>query len=179
MNIKTMLTGKVSVRTLAILGMALLLLMSVAAPVSAGVVPSPWQPQINRLEALVNKLDAIAFHLNVIISGLWAKGAVTGHVADLNKQARQLETCSTHLWDEFSKEAPPPWLSEAAGFVDAVVHVRDAAQRIVDLATIGSTILPDPFLEALDGVRVAAQDIVDQANNYLRKPPPVPTPPNP
>ncbi|UCH51871.1 MAG: hypothetical protein JSV54_03765 [Chloroflexota bacterium] len=166
MGIKTIVTGKGAVRVLVVLLMSALLFTTVAAPVYAGVEPSPFKALVNKLNSVVNVLEEIRMHVDAVLVlppepclVVPPEPCHKGTVNMLNAKAHQLNI----LYDRIATLGPPPDDSKVR---EALMNVRDAAQAIVDDIRLGYP--PDPCREAMGDVSDAAQAIVDLANRLLR-----------
>jgi len=158
MGIKTIVTVKWAVRVLVVMLMSALLFTTVAAPVYAGVEPSPFKALVNKLNSVVNVLEEVRMHVDAVLVHP-PEPCLEGAVNMLNAKAHQLNV----LHDRIAALGPPP---DDGKVREALMNVRDAAQAIVDDIRLGYP--PDPCREALGDVSDAAQAIVDLANRLLR-----------
>ncbi len=127
-------------RTLAILGVSLFLLATIAAPVSAGVEPSPWQPQINELDAVTNHLVAIMMQLN---TASILTGVVPSQFQPMGFEPTPWQPAVSHL------DAITTQLGVLGGRVDAALAIAPSS----DLGVAAS----------LAAVGAAAKDVADEA----------------
>jgi len=141
---------------MAILGMSLLLLTSVATLVMAGVEPSPWQPQIKKLEAVTNHLMAIRSQLN---SGSIRMGVEPApwqpQVNHLNAIARQLGVLERRV-DAVLGVVP----ADDPNVEQALSHVTNEALGVVSDAQALDEILPPECDAALNNVISGAQSLI-------------------
>jgi hypothetical protein len=140
----------------AILGISLLLLTSVATPVMAGVEPTPWQPQINKLEAVANHLAAIRSQLD---SGSIRMGVAPTpwqpQVNHLNAIAQQLGVLDNRV-DAVLDVVP----AGDPNVEHALSHVASEAQGVVSDAEALDKVLPPECDAALGNVISGAQSII-------------------
>ena len=176
---------------LAILGISLLLLTSVATPALAGIEPQPWKPQINKLNAVANDLAQINGRLNdvlmrfgVVPSARHAQmtGVPTpvpagvepspfrGAVGKLNAMSHQLGVLYDRVNRVTAVLGSPPYDGR---LLDALRNVRDEAQAIVTEIRLGIPPggVSDPRVrEALGNVNDGAQGIINLIDTFLNTP---------
>jgi hypothetical protein len=160
-----MATGRLSIRILAMLGMSLVLLTSVSAPVFAGVEPSPWQPQINQLNAVANNLAEINRHVDKIIIRAGVEPTPwKAQVNQLEAMAHQLGVLNGRVSAVLEVLGCPP---DDNRVLDALQNVRDGAQAIVTDIRLGTPPDDNRVQDALQEVSDGAQSIVDLVAPYL------------
>ena len=123
--------------------LAILLLSGIASPVSAGVEPSPFKDEINKLGSIVNNLDSInrrVEHKGVVPPNDQKPGTLIGTVNSLGAMENDLERIDGRL----------------GGLIDTLPHNPQD--------------LPEDVLAALGEVKAGAQCIVDSINDILRDP---------
>jgi len=168
MDIKNTAKWGLSIKILAILGMSLVLFTSVAAPVFAGVEPSPWQPQINQLNAVTYNLAQINRHVNkaIIRAGVeptpWQP-----QVNQLEAIANQLQVLNGRVNAVLEVLACPP---DDIRVLDALANVRGGAQAIVTDIRLSCPPDDQRVREALAEVSDEAQAIVDLIDTFLTTP---------
>lgn len=154
--------------------LAILLMSGLAAPVSAGVEPSPFKVDINKLGSIVNHLDSIGHrveHVGVVPPNDQKPGTLRGAVNRLDAMADDLGRLDGRLGGligEFPNN--PQDLPEDV--IAALGEVKSEAQGIVDSI---NEYLRDPgpgdpskvFRLAIIGVLANAQQMVSRVNNYL------------
>ena len=143
-------------RILAILGISLLLLMGVATPALAGVEPSPFQPQINQLNAVANDLAAIRSQLDAAAIRAGVKPSPwQPQVNRLNAIATQLGV----LYDRVDAALTGVPRSDPK-VITARVNVGEGAVGIIyDVAGL-ARVLPEECDDALSNVETGAKSII-------------------
>ena len=137
----------------------------------AGLDPSPFTPQINKLNAIEESLNSINTvvmkRLSIPPDPVEPSPNVIGTVNNLEAKNRQLILLNGFL-DSVMEEVlgiPPDPIRPA------LEGVRDAAQGIADIISAFLDIPPDPyypeFLSALEDVLYSAQVLADNASYYL------------
>jgi hypothetical protein len=164
---KKLIIGSVIVLTI-------LLLSGLATPVSAGVEPSPFRDEVNKLGSIVNQLDSIGQrveHAGVVPPNDQKPGTLRGTLNRLDAMGGDLERMDSRLGGligEFPNN--PQDLPEDV--IAALGEVKSEAQGIVDSI---NEYLRDPtngdppkvLTIALVGVLANAQQMVGRVNNYL------------
>jgi hypothetical protein len=168
MHTKDMATGRLSIRILAMLGMSLVLLTSVSVPVFAGVEPSPWQPQINQLNAVANNLAEINRHVDKIIIRAGVEPTPwQPQVNQLEAMAHQLQVLNGRASAVLEVLGVPP---DDDRVLDALQEVSDGAQAIVTDIRLSTPPDDDRIRDALQEVSNGAQAIVDLVDTFLMTP---------
>lgn len=165
-NMKKLIIGSVIV-------LAILLLAGFATPVSAGVEPSPFKSEINKLGSIVNNLDSINTRVElvgVVPPNDQKPGTLRGTVNRLEAMAGELERLDIRMGGVIGElPAYPQKMLEVIG---AFGEVKASAQGIIGsineyLRDPGPNDPPHEFVEALGEVRDGAQQIVSTVNEYL------------
>ncbi|MBM4446524.1 MAG: hypothetical protein FJ023_04120 [Chloroflexi bacterium] len=165
MGIKYTATGRLSIKILAMLGMCLVLLTSVSAPVFAGVEPTPWQPQVNQLNAVTNNLAEINRHVDkAIIRAGVEPTPWKAQVNQLEAMAQQLSVLNGRVSAVLKVLGVPP---DDQRVLDALQEVSDGAQAIVTDIRLGTPPDDNRVREALQEVSDGAQAIVDLVDTFL------------
>ncbi len=158
--------GGQELKLLAILGVSLVTLVCFATPVSAGIEPVPWQPQINELGAVTNHLVAIRTQLKTDSIPMGVEASL---FQPMGVEPMPWQPVVNHF------DAITIQLAVMGGQVDAVLAVVPAGDPNVETA-LGSVaseardvandaealadVLPPECDAALDGVISAAQSII-------------------
>ena len=153
--------------------LAILLLSGLATPVSAGVEPSPFRDDTNKLGSIVNNLGSVDRRVGFVLTHPPdpCKSGMKGDLNRLDAMAGDLERLDNRLGGligEFPNN--PQDLPEDV--IAALSEVKSEAEGIVDrindyLRDHGDGDPGNEFKEALVGVRTNAQQMVSRVNNYL------------
>jgi hypothetical protein len=166
---------EVTMRMIKTLGLIALVLTVVAGSTqmaNAGVEPSPFKPEINKLNAFDNHLTAIQEIVNRVLA-CPPDGSMTGTVRRLSAMDRQLyllDASLESLMEEVMGTQPDDqhdWNDVAP----ALTSVKDTAQGIV--RSIDESYLdcsPDDqrLVDALEQISLTADMLVENANQYIR-----------
>ena len=147
----------------------------VISGVIAGIEPSPFQPQINQLNASENILNSI----NQVNTKTMDNPPIAGQpspnlIGALNKIDTSNERVTsvsgfiTSIYEEVMGIEPSPFRPD---IVPALQDVQIAANNIVDaIISFGTPAgVPQEFINALSGVAESAQIIVDNTQLYIEE----------
>ena len=130
----------------------------------AGVEPSPFRAETNKLNAVYNALGAIDMQLEVV----FMKHQPKGIIGSLDSIAVQLETQKKRMMTSLSN------LPHVAGSIpyqieNAVESIGNMSVQIAERARVGFQLPPDDqdVLEALDKLIPLAENISINAHDYL------------
>jgi len=141
--------------------LSILLLLGVfSSIVYAGTEPSPFQPEINKLNAVVNELNSIE---NRLQNTLALPANEVGLINQLETMTNELTLLTDRVQAVQESVGSPPNPPEVC---DAFLSVQDNTQDIVNIANEFLAIPIDPhspeFLEALDLLTLEAISLVNQ-----------------
>jgi hypothetical protein len=145
----------------------------VISGVMAGIEPSPFQPQINQLNASENILSSIEQVVTITIENPPIEGQPSPNLTGaLNKlEATDVRVTSvsgfiTSIYEEVMGTEPSPF---RADIVPALEYVKMAAEDIVNaIARYAPPAgVPQQFIDALGAVGFSAQGIVDDVQLYI------------
>lgn len=140
----------------------IVLCLGLVPAVNAGIAPSPFRDDLGKLGAISNNLDSINDRLNHVLSKQLDPFDL-GRVNQLGAMEDKLDLINGRIMAVlFAPQPEPPKV-----IIDALTDVRDNAQAIVDTADAALKNSYEGEDTALIGVREAAQDIVDLANEKL------------
>jgi hypothetical protein len=142
---------------------SIFLLLGLVPAVHAGFEPSPFRDDVGKLGAVSNNLASINDRLNQVLSTsldplirrVNQLGAIEGEIVVINGRINAVL---------FALQPDPPDMPRV---IEAWTEVRDNAQAIVDTADAALKNTYEGEDTALIGVRNAAEDIVDLANENL------------
>jgi hypothetical protein len=158
---------------LAMFTFLMLISLTFTVAATAGIEPSPFKPEINKLYASENMLSVIENVVTITIANPPVDGAPSPNLnGALNKLATtdirvgSVSGFITSIYEEVMGTEPSPFRID---LVPAFEAVKGAAQDIVDV--IGRYVppgeVPSQFIEALGSVKGSAQIIVDNAQQYI------------
>jgi hypothetical protein len=143
-------------RILAIIGITLLLLVGIAAPASAGLEPTPFRPEINKLNAVINELSQISGRLVDIEEKMGVEPTpFIPVVNELNAMSIQLNVVAIQV-DAVLDVVP----SGDPDVEEALALVAGEAQGVVSNAEALDEVLPLECAEALDNVISGGESII-------------------
>jgi hypothetical protein len=161
-----------------LIGLGLITVASLASSAGAGTEPSPFAPEINRLEAIVHNLDSIQTRIDKVLGsppddqlpGPDENGAV-GRLSAIDHQIVLLTALMGSVVDEVLA-TPPDDIYQATDVVPALLNVKTGAESIADtvdayLSCPPDDITPSRFCEALGAVGDSAQFMADQAQTFI------------
>ena len=143
----------------------------------AGVEPSPFKPEINKLNAVENNLRSIQERLSRVLQEPPEPGTpspnVKGAVGRLSAMENQLILVNHMLFSIMEEVlAEPPEPQVPADLLPALEGVQAASQGIANSINAYLVEPPDPgvpaaFINALTNVGIASQNIADDAVQYM------------
>jgi hypothetical protein len=164
-NMKRILIGPVMI-------LVILLFSVLAGPVMAGVEPSPFHDDYNKLGSIINNLESVERRLGFILTHPPdpAKPGLNGEINRLEAMAGELEGLDNRLGGLIgSYPINPEDLPD--DLYDAYGEVIESSQGIVDRINL---FLRDPtgdppveFGEALVGFRTIVQQIIFNVNEFI------------
>jgi hypothetical protein len=154
--------------TLAVLS---LLVLALAFPVEAGLDPSPFRPEINKLRAVENVLLAHFHHLDAVLAIppdpylpvpalVNQLDAIAFHVA--MQEVRVVTVVNPVLGVPPDPILPPD-------LVPVMTDLQTAASGLLERARAGFAVPPDDIrpIDALAGVEANALSLLNTINGYL------------
>jgi hypothetical protein len=139
-----------------------------ASPVWAGVEPSPFQPEINKLGAVSLVLEAVYLRLDDTLQPPPDDDmpATDGTIGKLEAMVTQLDVLNNRVGDVIDRTPPPDDNHPPEpGIVAALTEIVEGAQDVIRLAEGPPP--DDIIVGALADVQDAALGIIDTANTYL------------
>ena len=161
-----------------VVAVAVCFLFALCSMAWAGIEPSPWKPEINKLNALENNLRSIHERVNRVLGAPpdpWTPSpnvnGVVGRLSAMENQLLLVNSMLVSVMDEVLGTPPPdPWVP--ADMIPALQGIKAASQGIADSVNAYLSVPPDPwvpaaFISALTNVRNASQNIADDAVQYM------------
>jgi hypothetical protein len=160
-----------------VVAVAVCFLFALCSMAWAGIEPSPWKPEINKLNALENNLRSIHERVTRVLGAPpdpWTPSpnvnGVVGRLSAMENQLSLVNGMLVSVMDEVLGMPPDPWVP--ADMVPALEGVRAASQGIADSINAYLVVPPDPwvpaaFISALTNVGIASQNIADDAVQYM------------
>ena len=161
-------------KPLGLLTLLLGLVIGSSLSTMAGFDPTPFMPEINKLNAMDNHLNAIQNNINRVL-GMPPDDQKPGTVKRLSAIDRQLYLIDASMESVVEEVLgmPPDDQHGMDDLVPAVTSVKETAQGIVNsineyLGIPPDDIMPeDVFNYALAQVSITAGMVVDNATNYI------------
>lgn len=140
-------------------------LLSSAETVSAGVEPSPWQPQINQLHSIELNIAAIDKRIGKLPDSL---ASPEGIAVNLQEMADKLAELEKRLADTLNRL---PALSEIPfdgqdEVLSSLEGIRADSRSIIDVAN-RMGVEPSPWQPAASAVINNAQNILNTIDDYM------------
>jgi hypothetical protein len=141
----------------------------------AGIEPSPWKPEINKLNAVENGLHSIHERVSRVLAtppDPWtpspAVQGVVGRLSAIGNQLSLLDGMLISVMDEVLQTSPGQAVPE--DMLPALGGVKAASQAVVDSVSAFLTASPPApvaFIDALTNVKHLSQTLVEDAVSYL------------
>jgi len=160
-----------------VVAVAVCFLFALCSVAWAGIEPSPWKPEINKLNAVENNLRSIHERITRVLAtppDPWTPSpnvnGVVGRLSAMENQLLLVNGMLVSVMDEVLGNPPDPFVPE--DMLPALEGVRAASQGIADSINAYLTPPPDPwvpaaFINALTNVGIASQNIADDAVQYM------------
>jgi hypothetical protein len=153
-------------------GIALLIVLAVsffllsnAQIVSAGVAPTPWQPQINKLHSIELNIAAIDKRIGKLPDSTASEEGITNHLEEMANKLGDLDTRLKDVLDVL----PMPSIDVPYDGQDEVLSsfegMRSDASSIYDVAE-RMGVEPTPFKEAALAVQNNASAIISRIDMH-------------
>jgi hypothetical protein len=146
------------------------LLTTTAMSAMAGTEPSPFREDTGKLESVANNLESVEKRLDDTLAmppDPYKPGFMTGSMNKLEEMDKKLGLLYERT-NAVLQIPPDPYTPE---FVDALEHVFESANGIVDIVDAFLSMPPDPyspaFLELVGEVGESASLIASLADEYL------------
>ena len=133
--------------------------------VSAGVEPTPFQPEINKLHSIELNVATIDKRIGKLQDSNASMEGITNHLEEMAKKLGELDT---RLTDVLMVLPMPLYDDPYEGqddVLDSLGGIKSDASSIYDISDIMG-VEPTPFREAAIAVKNNAQTIINRVNAY-------------
>lgn len=153
-------------------GVAVLILAGTGV---AGVEPSPFKPEINKLNAIENGLHSVGERVNLVLASPPGQNVqspavqgVVGRLSAMGNQLSLLDGMINSVMDEVLQTSPDG--SVPKDLIPALDGVKTASQTVADSVGVflgSNPSIPIVFSDALASVKGLSQTVADDAVRYL------------
>ena len=143
---------------------ASLLLLCNTLTVSAGVEPSPLQPEINKLHSVERNISTIDKRIGKLLDSPASPKGVTNQLEAMANKLGDLDTRLADVLNVLPTSSIPPYDGQDE-VLSALEGIRSDSGSIVDLAT-RMGVEPSPWQPAALSVKNNAQTIINTIDGY-------------